>query len=235
MATWALAAWGVVPALLVLAIARRGSSLPWPVARHHTTYMGLGCGPLVLSIWLWVIGVNLTQSGNPWPLPYIPFMNPLDGATILVLVTLAAWYLRVPDILPSLAAELPHRESRLAGGATAFLWLNAILLRSIHHWGGVAYTPDALFHSMLVQTAVSIFWSLTALVVMTVATRRHLRIFWLTGATLLGAVVIKLFFVDLASHGTVERIVSFVVVGVLLLVIGWFAPVPPRRGEGGAA
>jgi len=45
---------------------------------------------------------------------------------------------------------------------------------------------------------------------------------------LLGLVVVKLFLVALASHGTVERIVSFVAVGLLLLVIGWFAPVPPR-------
>ena len=32
----------------------------------------------------------------------------------------------------------------------------------------------------------------------------------------------------IASSGTVTRIVSFIGVGVLMLVIGWFAPVPPR-------
>ncbi len=184
--------------------------------------------------WLWVVG-SLTQAGNPWPLPYLPFVNPLDGAVLLVMIALAAWYLKVPDALPGLAAELPHRELRVAYGATIFLWLNAILLRTIHHWGAVAFTPHALFGSMLVQTALTIFWSLTALVVMTFATRRGVRPFWVAGATLLGVVVGKLFLVDLAHHGTVERIVSFVVVGVLLLVIGWFAPVPPRSGEGGAA
>ena len=57
---------------------------------------------------------------------------------------------------------------------------------------------------------------------------------FMAGAGLLGVVVGKLFLVDLAHHGTVERIVSFVVVGILLLVIGWFAPVPPRNDEGGA-
>ena len=74
-----------------------------------------------------------------------------------------------------------------------------------------------------------------ALVVMTMATRRSLRGLWLTGAGLLAVVVGKLFLVDLANSGTVERIVSFVVVGILLLVIGWFSPVPPRTDEGGAA
>ncbi|MCM2359787.1 MAG: DUF2339 domain-containing protein [Geobacteraceae bacterium] len=235
LGTWAMTAWGVVPALLALLIVRHGKRISWPVARHYPAYFGWGSGPLVLFGWLWLVCANLTQAGDPWPLPYLPLLNPLDAATLLVLVTLAGWYLRMPSALPALAAELPHRELRAAFGATVFLWLNALLLRTIHHWGGVAFTPQALFASRLVQSAIAIFWSLAALAIMTTATRRASRPFWLAGATLLGAVVAKLFLVDLANHGTVERIVSFVAVGILLLVIGWFSPVPPRRGEGGAA
>lgn len=41
-------------------------------------------------------------------------------------------------------------------------------------------------------------------------------------------VVIKLFLVDLANTGNFARVVSFLGVGVLLLVVGYFAPVPPR-------
>ena len=63
---------------------------------------------------------------------------------------------------------------------------------------------------------------------MTLATKRGLRTVWIIGAVILGAVVLKLFVVDLAGKGTVERIISFVGVGVLMLVIGWFSPVPPR-------
>jgi uncharacterized membrane protein len=58
-----------------------------------------------------------------------------------------------------------------------------------------------------------------------------LRFVWLTGAGLLAVVVIKLFLVDLSSSGTVERIISFVGVGILLLVIGYVSPVPPRKQE----
>jgi uncharacterized membrane protein len=42
-------------------------------------------------------------------------------------------------------------------------------------------------------------------------------------------VVVKLFLVDLSGVGTVERIVSFIVVGVLMLVIGYLSPVPPKQ------
>jgi uncharacterized membrane protein len=58
------------------------------------------------------------------------------------------------------------------------------------------------------------------------------RVVWLTGAGLLGVVIAKLFLVDLSHIGTIERIVSFVGVGLLMLVIGYFSPVPPAEGEG---
>ncbi|HEY6239680.1 MAG TPA: DUF2339 domain-containing protein, partial [Burkholderiales bacterium] len=66
------------------------------------------------------------------------------------------------------------------------------------------------------------------LAIMVFATRRALRELWLTGAALMGVVVIKLFLVELSHVGTVERIVSFIGVGIFLLVIGYFSPVPPR-------
>jgi uncharacterized membrane protein len=81
---------------------------------------------------------------------------------------------------------------------------------------------------VLVQAAFSLFWSLLALAIMVFATRRALRELWIVGAALMGVVVVKLFLVDLSNVGTVERIVSFIGVGVLMLVIGYLSPVPPR-------
>jgi LPXTG-motif cell wall-anchored protein len=50
-------------------------------------------------------------------------------------------------------------------------------------------------------------------------------------SALRAAVVLKLFFVELAQTGTVTRIVSFIGVGLLMLLIGYVAPVPPVRRE----
>jgi uncharacterized membrane protein len=54
---------------------------------------------------------------------------------------------------------------------------------------------------------------------------------WIVGAALLGVVVAKLFLVELADRGSLSRIVSFLVVGGLMLAVGYFAPMPPRRDE----
>ena len=50
-------------------------------------------------------------------------------------------------------------------------------------------------------------------------------------AGLLGIVIAKLFLVDLSRVGTIERIISFVGVGLLTLVIGYFSPLPPATDQ----
>ena len=60
---------------------------------------------------------------------------------------------------------------------------------------------------------------------------RKRREVWLVGAALIALVVAKLVFVELSNRGGLARIVSFIGVGVLLLVVGYFAPLPPKRVE----
>jgi uncharacterized membrane protein len=71
-----------------------------------------------------------------------------------------------------------------------------------------------------------------ALAITVWATRNGSRPIWGVGAALLGMVVLKLFLVDLSGTGTIARIVSFLVVGILMLIIGYFSPLPPKREEG---
>jgi len=233
MTTWAICAQGAIPALVLLLVSRHGEQPEWPLARHRPDYLGWGALPLAAAVLFWLLHTNLTQPGTSWPLPYLPLINPLDGVTLLVLVSLGVWYREIPLVLPALAENLPVRQMRIIGCAVIFFWLNAILLRTVHHWGRVPFTFQDLFASLTVQTTIAIFWCLLALGAMTLATRRGIREIWLAGAGLLGAVVVKLFLVDLAGHGSVARIVSFVVVGLLILLIGWFSPVPPRSAAGG--
>ena len=40
---------------------------------------------------------------------------------------------------------------------------------------------------------------------------------------------ISLFLIELGNSGGVARIASFIVVGLLLLVVGYFAPIPPKN------
>jgi uncharacterized membrane protein len=127
-------------------------------------------------------------------------------------------------------AASPGLDRRLLVGlaAAAWLWFNLILLRSAAHYLGIAYRIDALADSQFVQAMLSLVWSASALVVMRFAAQRVWRRAWSVGAGRLGVVVAKLFLVDLASHGSMARVVSFVGVGLLMLLIGYLAPFPKR-------
>jgi uncharacterized membrane protein len=175
---------------------------------------------------------SVLGDGDPSPLPYVPLLNPLDLTQVLMLVAIATWFNRVARTDAMLAKVLSPQVIAGLLGALTFLWINAVALRTIHFTTGIAYTPNALWNSTLVQATLSILWSVLALAAMAIANRRQWRVVWIVGATLLGAVVLKLFFVELARTGPVMRIVSFIGVGLLLLLIGYVAPVPPVRKEG---
>jgi uncharacterized membrane protein len=229
--TWAEIAWGFTPALLALILTEFGVKQSWLIKERHEPYLSLCAGPVILAAWLWAVFANLTSPGDSDPLGWLPILNPLDVTTGLVFVVLAVWFARLSSGFP--AAFFSRQSKALEWGyaASLFLWVNAILVRTIHHWGGVEFSFSPLFSSVLLQASLSIFWSVLALCVMVIATRGRLRTIWLAGAGLLAVVVIKLFLVDLSKTGTVARIVSFVGVGILLLVIGYLSPVPPRGRE----
>jgi uncharacterized membrane protein len=104
-------------------------------------------------------------------------------------------------------------------------------LRFAHHYLGVAWYPEALLGSGVVQAGLTILWTVLALGLMLFAHRREQRGAWLAGAGLLVLVVAKLFLVDLSNASSGARIVTFLVVGGLMLVVGYFAPLPPRRDD----
>jgi len=229
---WPLISWGLIPALMILLVASPIVRIPWPLERYEKDYLSMGIGPLALAAWSWSIYATATSPGDPFPLSYLPLLNPLDLTFALIAIVLPLWFRRLTAAIPEFFSRFPVRRwSYPTYFATLFIWLNGVLIRTIHHWGKVPFQVMPLYHSVLLQAALAIFWSFLALCIMVFATRRGIRSVWLSGAGLLALVVVKLFLVDLSGTGTVARIVSFVGVGILLLVIGYFSPAPPHNRE----
>ncbi|MCK4817381.1 DUF2339 domain-containing protein, partial [bacterium] len=232
---WGLVPWGVMPAIFVMFLSKWHCSLSWPVSVHKKTYLYSGLVPVVTCLWLGTIFINLLSKGDPWPISYAPLLNPLDLSQAFVLIAIFFWALAVHKEFSIYPFNLSRIHLFATMGATVFLWLNAILIRTLHYWGGVSFNLQSMVTSDLVQTSLSIFWTLSAFAVMLWGKRKSVRNVWIGGAGLIGIVVIKLFLFDLSNTGTVERIVSFMGVGGICLLIGYLAPMPPRIQEAAEA
>jgi uncharacterized membrane protein len=165
-------------------------------------------------------------------LSYVPVLNPVDVVQVFAFLVLIRWVWECRRQRFPVLDIVPDRAPMYALAGAVFLWLNAVVARAVHFWGDVPFSVEALHRSVVFHASLSILWSVTALGVMVGAARVGSRDVWSVGGALLGLVVAKLFVVDLAGTGTVARIISFLVVGVLMLLIGYLSPLPPRhRGE----
>ncbi len=223
--SWQFAAAGLVLAGGIALLAWALAGARWPFAAYPELSRHGGLLPLLALGLLWTLFANAVCDGEASPLPYLPLVNPLDLAQ-LAFFAAAVWSLR--HLLAG--SDVARMLGPMLVGA-AFYWVNAALLRTVHQWAGVPFELEALLRSVVAQSALSLLWTSTALVLMIAAGRSRSRPLWMTGAALLGVVVLKLFVNDLGNTGTVARIVSFIGVGVLLLVIGYVAPVPPPAGS----
>jgi uncharacterized membrane protein len=223
--------WGLVPAAALGLVTMSDGGASWPIGVRRHAYLIIGAAPIAIVLALWSLGANVSSDGDPLPLPYVPLFNPLDITVALALIALATWSLRVRRGGGAYAGALHPGLLAVLFAILVFVWINGLALRTIHFWFDVPFTFHGLWHSRLVQAVLSLLWSLLALATMVLANRRYWRVAWIAGALLLALVVVKLFLVDLSQVGGVERIVSFIGVGLLLLLIGYLAPVPSRRAE----
>jgi uncharacterized membrane protein len=226
---WASLAWGVVPALMLAWLGRRQLRPEWPVAQHDLGYRMIGAAPLAVALCIWIVAINLSSNGDPAWLPYLPLLNPLDVCVALALAALAMWWSALEPSQRLSLWQFDFRALIAIAAGIVFLWLNAALIRTLHHNWGAPITAYGIAHSQFVQSALSIFWGVLGFAAMTVAAKQRWRYVWMVGMGLMVVVVAKLFLVDLSSIGTVARIASFLTVGLLLVITGYFAPLPPKR------
>jgi uncharacterized membrane protein len=226
-ASWPAVGWAAIAAAALFVLPNAVARLNWPLRAHQESYLfTVGTG-FAVYLTLWSVITNLVLSGDANPLPYVPLLNPLDVAQVFVLLAIVRHAILLRKAHRQIVAGVdPHWPAGVVAGL-AFVWLNAVLLRTLHQWFGVAFSLESFMRSTLVQTSISIFWAALALSTMLIAARKSSRVAWLAGATLLTVVVAKLFLVDLSRIGSIERIVSFVGVGLLMLLVGYWSPLPP--------
>lgn len=215
---WALLAW---PWLLLAALSlQRWHWLAWPrgaslepgrLALQGTVFVVLTVG--------WV--ASLFDRLGAAPLPWLPLFNPAELAQLAVIVLLARWLWRA-----AVPAAWAQRRGMLMAGAGLVL-VTSSTLHTVHHWAQVPWGP-ALWSTGIVQTSLTVVWSVLGVIGWVMGSRRGQRGLWLGGALLMGLVLAKLMLIDRQHLGNLLGIGSFIAYGFLCTVVGYFAPAPPR-------
>ena len=231
---WGMAAWGSGLAMaagggVIMALSAAVRRRAWPFREWPALYACLAPIPAVVALLVLLVVTNF-QDGVVYRQTWLPLVNPLEEGAAFALLGLVVFYRAVDRYYPALLAQARPWPA-VALMAFGFWWLNGALMRALAWYGDVAWNMASLWDSRLIQTSFALFWMLSALVVMIHATRRASRQEWLCGAALLGVVMVKLMLVDSAGGGGLARAVAFIGVAILVLIVGYFSPLPPKTGD----
>ena len=198
--------------------------------------------------WAAASGVGIAvvnHHGSVDPLLFLPILNPIDIFAAASVILLLRWKREMVAELSADSDSLTPAIGSLLRLATT-PWLAVLSVagvavltmsaaRTVHHWAGVPFELRPLVYSTELQVALSILWAATALAAMVVGVRAADRRIWIVGASWMGIVVIKLFLIDLASLAALPKAGSFIGVGIVLLIVGYLAPVPPSQAKAGGS
>ncbi|MDR2874861.1 MAG: DUF2339 domain-containing protein [Methylobacillus sp.] len=187
----------------------------WRPLLRRTLLIALG----LLGLW------GIFQPGGSMPLPYLPLLNPFE--IMLMLIGLCA------AVALTDKSSAPHRWSAPLLGAFVLAFATSATLRGVHHLGGVGWSLGNMAGSDVAQMSLTVVWSVLGLLAWISGSRRGLRSVWLVGAIILGVVLLKLLVVDRQHLGNLFGIGSFIIFGLLGILLGFLAPAPPRRPSSG--
>ena len=185
------------------------------------------------------LGYTLVFETPPRDL-FVSAMHPGEGVPALALVVLAAaaagWLSRHEAApAPPLGANEPLTFARLSGLLAAkqrHYRLGSFVAAALLALYGLSLTLLELAEAISAasvetdfqrgHTAVSVFWALVGLGLLTLGLVRGRRALRLGGFGLFGVALAKLFLYDLAFLSSLARALSFLAVGALLLLGGFF-------------
>lgn len=182
----------------------------------HSAYI------LVPMTFIWSLSANFSLDGQLLGV-YLPLLNPLDLTLISILLYQSYVALKVDTNYRTIVL--------VACGLGAFVTVSSMLVRGFASvWGTPTWEHGAWSVSM-VQTGLTILWTVIAMVLMFLANKKAIRLVWFAGIALLTIVVAKLVLIDMSNTSAILRVVSFIGAGLLMLVIGYLAPLPPKVGK----
>jgi hypothetical protein len=113
-------------------------------------------------------------------------------------------------------------------GIACAIGVALVIQTNLLRWLGPAGNLDLFdIAQMRSPTLVSLLWAAAGASLTVWGRRRGSRPCWVAGATLLVAAAVKMVLVDFGSLGQLTNILAVIAAGIVFLLVGWLAPIPP--------
>lgn len=185
----------------------------------------INCLLLLLGgVWVALLFVG----GDVGSMPWLPLFNPLAILQGTILATVWWWFKdrkdqaqgnNKPFVMPCHGMIMP---------ALVLVLISVMTLRFVHHYAEISWGAS-LFTFSVTQMALTLIWSILGVLTWIIGSRRESRPLWLSGALLMSVVLVKLVLIDRGHLGNLFGILSFFAYGMLCVIVGYFAPMPPAE------
>ncbi len=157
--------------------------------------------------------------------PFQRFIPLLNGRFLICAAAIAAFYV-ITCTATRTSYRLKGNEVHLPGAAFIIAQVLSLALLSAEVHDFFRFRAPALHLDWLArhygyQLSISILWALYASLLTGFGIARRIRGARILGILTLGITILKVFFFDLSSLQTLYRIISFIVLGLLLLAVSY--------------
>jgi uncharacterized membrane protein len=199
--TWLVLTWSAVAAVLSVLGDRVGEERLQPGASGYLTL---------------ALGYTLIELAPPDEF-FRANDDPAVGVPALLVVVAALSVLIVYGL--RMERGVPYRLHAAAGAALLAGYALSLAILGFFQWAGTASVETDFQRG---HSAVSAFWGIVGLVTLYLGLTRDVRALRVAGFALFGLALAKLFLYDLANLSSVTRALSFLAVGAVLLLAGFF-------------
>ncbi|OAT37391.1 DUF2339 domain-containing protein [Proteus myxofaciens] len=185
--------------------------------------------PVSVILVLFLIWANM-NSGTQMNIPFIPLLNPMDimGITGGIIAYRFVMLLKQHEQY-KINLQNYHYIINYGIPILLFWWGNGVLIRGVAFMSDIDWNMQQIIASKIIETLLAIVWTITALATMVIATRKTRRSQWFVGGVLLLCVIAKLFLIDMSLSSGLLRALAFIGVAIIILLIGYFSPLPPKK------
>jgi len=195
---------------ITLAFAVEGAALVWNGFRT--------LGALLRPVGYLLLGITAFRLLDQPPPAHAFLFNERFGSYLLLVVCLGFSLWSARD------SSAPEKSSRQAESAFLAIATNffALIALSLEFWDYFGRVSSTLDHALAQHLALSILWTCYAGLLLLLGIQRHSPLLRWQALVLLSIVVAKVFLFDLSFLARVYRILSFFILGSVLLAVSFF-------------